>query len=116
MAAITAVGDDMSPLIMDGDVVLIDLSQTVPISGKLYAVMLDDQRRFRRVFTGSDAWERYAGSHEGVDYEAWRETHRALAVAAERDGNEWKINYPERGTPFSVLGRVIWLGRDMKNL
>jgi len=47
---IYASGDSMSPTIEDHAVVLIDVSKTEPRNGKVFALLLDDEVRIKRLF------------------------------------------------------------------
>jgi phage repressor protein C with HTH and peptisase S24 domain len=46
-------GEDMSPLISDGDLLLIDVAQVMPLDGRIFAVCFEDEVLVKQVFKES---------------------------------------------------------------
>lgn len=47
--AVTVVGDSMLSRLHDGDTILIDTSSTQPVSGKIYAISVDNELKVKRL-------------------------------------------------------------------
>lgn len=54
LAAVMVSGDSMSPRIMSGDMLLIDTSDRLPASGKVYAIATEDDLRVKRLMRRTD--------------------------------------------------------------
>lgn len=50
LAAMSATGESMEPTIHDGDSLLVDISQTTVVDGKVYALWYGDGERVKRLF------------------------------------------------------------------
>lgn len=59
MAVVRVMGDSMKHLIYDGDAVLVDTSQTEPLSGCVYAIFYEGRLRIKRVETGFFGYEEF---------------------------------------------------------
>lgn len=92
MRLLRVTGESMAPTFEDEDIVLVDLSQTEILVGKIYAVRMGSEIMIKRL-------ERKPGKLVLVSDN--RRFYEPLEV--------------ELGEPHSVevLGRVIWLGRDI---
>lgn len=142
MVAVQVRGDSMEPLIYDGDVALVDTSQTEVINDRIYAVVLHGTVRLKRLFTGSRAYEEFcdtvtaedlAEEHEvpveghggDVDFltgtalrdHVWENEYADLAVASDnyrKYQTEFVEKYYKPGVAFYIIGRAVWLGRDIR--
>jgi phage repressor protein C with HTH and peptisase S24 domain len=85
-------GESMQPTLQDEDVVLVDLSQRDILAGKIYAVRMDDEMVVKRL-------EKKPGRLVLVS------DNRALYEPLEISLGEY--------TNVEVLGRVIWMAREM---
>lgn len=56
LATIYAQGDSMAPTIEDGQVLLVDTTETVPRSSKIYLVCIDGQLYIKRLINMFDGW------------------------------------------------------------
>ena len=89
LATIYAQGDSMSPTIEDGQVLLVDTSEIVPRSSKIYLVCIDEQLYIKRLINIFDGW-------------------------LMRSDNQDKHRYPdinlspERMVNIDIQGRIIW--------
>ncbi|MEH6580160.1 MAG: S24 family peptidase [Amphritea sp.] len=54
LATVQVHGDSMASRIQDGDTVLVDTSQNMPISGKVYVISVDNELRIKRLFKRMD--------------------------------------------------------------
>lgn len=86
-------GDSMSPLITDGDIVLVDTSKNVPgdlVEGKIYAFSEGDRVKVKRLmWRGADLWAISENKTESPD------------APVDRDG-------------FNLIGKVIWVGHEVR--
>lgn len=92
LALFSVVGDSMAPFICEGDVVLVDLSKNEPdriVDGKTYAIREGGGVKIKRLVTQGNKL-------------IIRSTDQA--------------NYPdyEADEDFCLLGRVVWLGHEVK--
>ena len=85
-------GDSMEPTLRDEDVVLIDLSQTEIYTGKIYAVGIDEEIVVKRL-------DKKPGQLVLVSDN--RQFYPALEVTM------------DEGASVRVLGRVIWMAREV---
>ena len=84
--------DSMAPFISGGDIVLVDLSENDPeavIDGKAYAICEEGTVKVRRLA---------------------RQGGKLIIRSQDRD------NFPdyEAGENFSIIGRIIWVGHEVK--
>jgi phage repressor protein C with HTH and peptisase S24 domain len=85
-------GESMEPTLEDDDVVMVDLSQTDILAGKIYALRMDDEIVVKRL-------EKKPG--------------KLVLVSDNRRYYEpLEINLMEYGN-LGVLGRVVWMAREM---
>jgi len=86
-------GDSMSPLITDGDIVLVDTSKNVPqdlVEGKIYAFSEGDRVKVKRLmWRGADLWAISENKTESPD------------APVDKDG-------------FNLIGKVIWVGHEVR--
>jgi phage repressor protein C with HTH and peptisase S24 domain len=89
-AVIYACGESMAPTIGDGYVVLLDLTQTEPRNGLVYAFLLDGEMRIKRFFRAVTGQWRLASD------------------------NANKTLYPDEPLDapltLSIVGRAVWQG------
>lgn len=85
---LTVDGGSMEPVLEDGNVVLIDLSDCQPIrSGKVYAISVDGELRIKRLFRQADG---------------------SLRISSD---NPDKVRYPDEVVQPQYLDRVRVIGR-----
>ncbi len=84
-------GDSMSPNILNNDMVLIDQGQTKPMPGQMYAVSIQDMIYIKLV----DAMP-----------------NKLLLSSLNEKYTTIELDITKQNT-ISILGRVIWLGRDL---
>lgn len=92
LALITADGDSMEPTIRNGDLLLVDLSQTRVKKDSVYILRLDDlliAKRLQWMFDGS------------------------LMVRSDNPAYTDQVVTKDVSENLQVLGRVIWFGRHM---
>lgn len=106
MVAMRAYGDSMEPLIMDGDVVLVDTSQTEPLIGRIFAIAVDGTLKVKRLSTIS----------RNPPQDTPREELRDWALLSENPDYHEPIEYVPLSTYFALVGRAVWLGRDITRL
>jgi len=90
LVTFTVEGDSMVPTLRDGSVLLVDLSQTQVISGRIYALRYGDELRVKRLFR----------RHDG-------------ALIIRSDNAELfpeEVVSPADLEQVKVLGRVVWAG------
>lgn len=91
LATIYAQGDSMSPTINDGQVLLVDTTEIIPKTSKIYLVCIDGQLYIKRLINMIDKW-------------------------VMRSDNPDKTSYPdidlsyERMAQIDIQGRVVWQG------
>lgn len=90
---ITAVGDSMSPTILHGDSVLVDLSSTEPLDGNMYAFRRPDQAVSIKRLTQSISGE-WTLSSDNPDKRMYKDEPCSSASLYE----------------LPIIGRVIWRG------
>lgn len=90
---ITAVGDSMSPTILHGDSVLVDLSSTEPLDGNMYAFRRPDQAVSIKRLTQSISGE-WTLSSDNPDKRMYKDEPCSSASLHE----------------LPIIGRVIWRG------
>lgn len=62
-------GDSMERTLFDGDTVIVDRSQTKPVSGRVYAFTFDDELRVKRFIKRMDgSWEISSDNKDNPDY------------------------------------------------
>lgn len=84
-------GDSMAPYLNDGDVVLVDLSDTTIKSGDVYAIAVDGELRVKRLF------RKYDGS---IEIRSDNTSSLYLSETVTADSVE----------QLHVVGRVVWRG------
>lgn len=82
-------GDSMEPYLQDRDTVMIDISDTTPKDGEVYAVCYDDEWYIKRLF-------KVPGG--GLLLQSDNPRHKDMEVS------------PERIEVVRIFGRVIWRG------
>ncbi|GAB7082327.1 hypothetical protein JCM14635_40020 [Megalodesulfovibrio paquesii] len=87
MVLMDVAGDSMSPVLEDGDTVLIDESKTEIIAGKIYAVAIDDEILVKRL-----------DKRPGLIV-LRSENHRYEAL---------EINPADENVHFKIIGKIIW--------
>ncbi|MBN3005381.1 phage repressor protein C with HTH and peptisase S24 domain [Chromobacterium alkanivorans] len=92
LAAVAVAGDAMAGVLNDGDLVLINRAETQPGSG-LYALELDGEVVVRRA-------QRLPGGKLGLS-------------SANEAYPPFEVDLAAPPPDFSVLGRVVWLGRQV---
>ncbi|WP_053074378.1 XRE family transcriptional regulator [Chromobacterium sp. LK1] len=92
LAAVAVAGDAMAGVLNDGDLVLINRAETQPGSG-LYALELDGEVVVRRA-------QRLPGGKLGLS-------------SANEAYPPFEVDLAAPPGDFSVLGRVVWLGRQV---
>lgn len=90
MALFEVIGDSMEPFIYHGDVVLVDRSQSDIIDGKAYAFREDNTVKVKRL------------SRQGK-----------IVIAASENARLYQP-YPVDTDSFTLIGRVIWIGHEVK--
>jgi len=94
MALMRVSGDSMEPEIKDGDVVLIDQSQTTPTPGKLFAVGVEDMVYIKEVNAAPGK----------LVLSSYNKAYPALEVDARGD----LVN------GIRIIGKAVWVGRELK--
>lgn len=87
-------GFSMSPTMEDGEIVLVNLADTTIRSGKIYAILVDDEPRIKRLFKRSD------GSIE------IRSDNLSPQFPVEVVGSD-------AIKELRIIGRVVWRGGEM---
>lgn len=85
---VEATGDSMEPTISRGDLLLVDLSQSVPTDDAIYILRIDSHlvaKRVQRLVTGE------------------------LRVQSDNPAYALQVITPERVADLCVLGRVVWV-------
>ena len=86
------VGESMEPTLNEGDMVLIDQSQTDPYTGKLYAVAIEGQAVVKRL-------EKLPGK---------------LLLRSDHPSYEPVTIDTDKYSDVRIIGRVIWAAREFK--
>lgn len=86
-------GDSMEPLILDNDVALIDLCQTTPLAGKLFAVAVGSLVYIKTI-------DAVPG---GVILKSQNKAYPPLEILADTGSTK----------EIRILGRVVWIGREL---
>lgn len=94
MALMRVSGDSMEPEIKDGDVVLIDQTQTTPTPGKLFAVGVEDMVYIKEVNAAPGK----------LVLSSYNKAYPALEVDARGD----LVN------GIRIIGKAVWVGRELK--
>lgn len=89
LKALYVKGDSMEPYLVDGDTVVIDIEDTQPKDGQVYAVCFDDEWYIKRIF-------KVPGG--GLMLHSDNPRYREIEVS------------PERGDLIRIFGRVVWRG------
>lgn len=92
LKVVFAKGDSMEPTIKDNDSLLVNLSSTRPVDGKIFVVRLGDQLYAKRI------QKRWDGGIELISDN--KEYHAQVIPAAELE-------------QLQVIGQVIWIGKDI---
>ena len=141
MAVVRVTGESMTPLIYDGDVVLIDASQNDALNGRIYAIYHEDHLRIKRVKTKSAALAEFkkscielggldlfcslekrqinlTGENEGEEpiedfvTRVWNERYHPYALIS--DSKEYlDPEFVEKSRELHIVGRAVWIGRDI---
>ena len=90
MALFEVIGNSMEPFIYDGDVVLVDMSQTDIVDGKAYAFREDHTVKVKRL------------SKQG-----------GVVIATSENAMHYPA-YPVDVKNFQLIGKVIWVGHEVK--
>ena len=92
MRLMRVTGDSMAPTLMDGDVVLVDTEAVEPVSGRIYAVRIDDEIVVKRM-------DRKPGR---------------LVLLSDNSPLYPPVEVePGRGVDVAVIGKVAWVGREL---
>ncbi len=92
MVILRVAGDSMHPYIMNSDVALIDQKQTNPLPGLIYAVVIEDMVYLKIVNA---------------------EPGKLLLASANPNFALIEIVGSELGNSVRILGRAIWIGREL---
>jgi len=93
MVLMDVTGDSMSPVIEDGDTVLIDESKTDVFAGKIYAVAIDDEILVKYI---DKIPGKYLLRSKNTEYE------------------QIEIDIKREDIHFRVIGRVLWWCREIR--
>ncbi len=83
-------GDSMEPLLRDGDTILIDQNENIPVDGQIFVVGLDDELMVKRLQKTATGWN-ICSLNPG---------YSPIAIESEQEN-------------FRVYGRVRWFSRVM---
>jgi len=86
LALVDVSGDSMEPTLSDGDIVLIDTSQTNPLKDGIYYISYDSEGLVKRL--------QYNPATKKIEVISDNEKYRPFTVPKE--------------APFKVLGKVLW--------
>lgn len=89
-------GDSMHPMIQDGDVLLVDLSDKALHDGEIYCVALGGHRMVKRVFRQGDGRYIFRGDNSA-------------------DPRNIERRYPDDDLNLEVVGAVVWHGGWLTN-
>lgn len=90
LAVLHASGDSMSPRIQDGDALLLDLSDTLPLDDHIYALQYDGQLYVKRLRRFGQQW---------------------FLVSDNPHDPKWRDPQPvDTRHDFQIIGRVRWIG------
>ena len=126
LALLEVVGNSMTPTLEEGDLVLVDKSQTKVVDNKIFAIIIGDQckvKRLKRGIEDTDNLAYYAknnpddpqGFLEGRDMEE-QFFHEVIIMSDNKEEDGKDVVIPERLAEkfeFEILGRVIWVGREI---
>jgi SOS-response transcriptional repressor LexA len=87
-------GDSMSPTVNDGDVVLVDKSQTGLVDGKLYLVSHNNELKIKRLWVDEEPEER-------IDY--WLIS----------DNKRYAKESVQKIDDFVIIGRALWRASEL---
>lgn len=89
LATIYAQGESMSPTINDGQVLLVDVTDIVPKSSKIYLICIDSQLYIKRLINMFDKWVMRSDNPD-------KTTFPDIELS------------PERMSQIDIQGRVVW--------
>ena len=92
LAIITAKGDSMSPTISDGAILLINSNYKRLESGRVYAIVINDEVRIKRLFIGVGGDCRIASDNQN------KTLYPDETISADALAN------------LHIVGRVVWMG------
>lgn len=87
-------GYSMSPTLEDGHVVLVNMDETTIKNGKVYAILVDEEARIKRLFRRSDG---------------------AVEIRSDNQSQQFPIETitADAAKDLKIIGRVVWSGGEM---
>lgn len=87
-------GYSMSPTLEDGHVVLVNLDETTIKNGKVYAILVENEARIKRLFRRADG---------------------AIEIRSDNQSQQFPTETisPDAARELKIIGRVVWSGGEM---